>query len=116
MALSSSSGTPLPRCSSLQTSVPKSFSFQLSNVSACNETNLDDNYLTTNRPNLWRALRSVKVRTLFYSTLVAVLASLSFGYGTGFSSPALSYLENQNSSHYCFNKTLHSDIFNVSGS
>ena len=66
------------------------------------------------RGNLWRALRSVRTRTVFYSTLVAVIGSVSFGYGQAFSSPALPELDKNTGEHTYFNKTLYHDLFNVS--
>ena len=67
------------------------------------------------KPHLWQALKSVRVTTLFYSSLVAVLGSLSFGYALGFSSPALADLAENKGKHMSFNKTIYSDTFNVSG-
>lgn len=66
--------------------------------------------------NLWRALKSVRVRTLFYSSLVAVIGSLSFGYGNGFSSPALPDLDESKGEYTSFNRTIYNDLFNVSHS
>ena len=64
--------------------------------------------------NLWAALRSGRVSTLLYSCLVAIMASLSFGYAMGFSSPALPDLDNNEGKHRFFNKTIYHDMFNVS--
>ena len=64
--------------------------------------------------NLWQALRSVQTRTVLYSTLVAVIGSVSFGYGQGFSSPALPELDKNTGEHTYFKKTLYHDLFNVS--
>ena len=64
--------------------------------------------------NLWAALRSGRVSTLLYSSMVAVMASLSFGYAMGFSSPALPDLDNNEGKHRFFNKTIYHDMFNVS--
>jgi len=64
--------------------------------------------------NLWAALKSGRVSTLLYSSLVAVMASLSFGYAMGFSSPALPDLDNNEGKHRFFNKTIYHDMFNVS--
>ena len=65
--------------------------------------------------NLWKALKSVRIRTLFYSSLVAVVGSLSFGYVNGFSSPTLPDLdENSDGGYTYFNKTVYHDLFNVS--
>lgn len=64
--------------------------------------------------NLWQALRSVRTRTLFYSSLVAVIGSLSFGYANGFSSPTLPDLDKNTEEHTYFNKTVYHDLFNVS--
>jgi len=97
-------------------------SYQLSHVSMPNESRpgVQEGSLTRSiikRPrlgSLWRALRSVRVTALLYSSLVAVLGSLSFGYGMGFSSPALVDLEDSNGKHTSFNKTIYSDTFNVS--
>ena len=66
------------------------------------------------RANLWHALRSVRTRTVFYSTLVAVIGSVSFGYGQAFSSPALPELDKNTAEHTYFKKTLYHDLFNVS--
>jgi len=64
--------------------------------------------------NLWQALKSVRIRTLFYSSLVAVIGSLSFGYANGFSSPTLPDLDENEGEHTYFNKTIYHDLFNVS--
>lgn len=64
--------------------------------------------------NLWQALKSVRIRTLFYSSLVAVIGSLSFGYVNGFSSPTLPDLDKNNGEHTNFNTTIYHDLFNVS--
>ena len=64
--------------------------------------------------NLWKALKSVRIRTLFYSSVVAVIGSLSFGYVNGFSSPTLPDLDKNNGEHTYFNKTIYHDLFNVS--
>ena len=64
--------------------------------------------------NLWQALRSVQIRTLLYSSMVAVMASLSFGYGIGFSSPTLHDLDANEGKHTYFRKTIYHDLFNVS--
>lgn len=69
---------------------------------------------TTGLGGLWQALKSVGTKTLFYSTLVAVIGSVSFGYGNGFSSPALPDLDKNNGKHTRFNRTLYHDLFNVS--
>jgi len=65
--------------------------------------------------NLWAALRSGRIRTLLYSSLVAVMASLSFGYAMGYSSPTLVDLDSNVGKHRFFNKTIYHDAFNVSG-
>ena len=62
---------------------------------------------------LCQALRSGRTRTVFYSTLVAVIGSVSFGYGQGFSSPALPELDKNSGEHTYFRKTLYHDLFNV---
>ena len=64
--------------------------------------------------NLWKALKSVRIRTLFYSSIVAVIGSLSFGYVNGFSSPTLPDLDKNNGENTYFNKTVYHDLFNVS--
>ena len=64
--------------------------------------------------NLWQALRSVQIRTLLYSSMVAVMASLSFGYGIGYSSPTLHDLDANEGKHTYFRKTIYHDLFNVS--
>lgn len=64
--------------------------------------------------NLWQALQSVQIRTLLYSSMVAVLASLSFGYGIGYSSPTLHDLNANEGKHTYFRKTIYHDLFNVS--
>ena len=64
--------------------------------------------------NLWKALKSVRIRTLFYSSFVAVIGSLSFGYVNGFSSPTLPDLDKNTGEHTYFNKTVYHDLFNVS--
>ena len=64
--------------------------------------------------NLWQALRSVQIRTLLYSSMVAVMASLSFGYGIGYSSPTLHDLDANEGKHTYFRKTIYHDVFNVS--
>ena len=64
--------------------------------------------------NLWKALKSVRIRTLFYSSFVAVIGSLSFGYVNGFSSPTLPDLDKNNGEHTYFNRTIYHDLFNVS--
>ena len=64
--------------------------------------------------NLWKALKSVRIRTLFYSSFVAVIGSLSFGYVNGFSSPTLPDLDKNHGEHTNFNKTIYHDLFNVS--
>ena len=104
--------------SRLVSTTPGSSSYQLSHVTmpTGSHPGVQDGS-TINRPrwgNLWRALRSVRVTTLFYSSLVAVLGSLSFGYAMGFSSPALVDLEDNKGEYTSFNKTIYSDTFNVS--
>ena len=64
--------------------------------------------------NLWKALKSVRIRTLFYSSFVAVIGSLSFGYVNGFSSPTLPDLDENSGEHTYFNRTIYHDLFNVS--
>lgn len=64
--------------------------------------------------NLWQALKSVRIRTLFYSSVVAVIGSLSFGYANGFSSPTLPDLDKSRGEHTYFNRTIYHDLFNVS--
>ena len=64
--------------------------------------------------NLWEALRSVQIRTLLYSSMVAVMASLSFGYGIGYSSPTLHDLNANEGEHTYFRRTIYQDLFNVS--
>ena len=64
--------------------------------------------------NLWHALRSTQIRTLLYSSMVAVMASLSFGYGIGYSSPTLSDLEANKGEYTSFRKAIYRDTFNVS--
>ena len=61
--------------------------------------------------NLWEELKTAGTKNLFYATLVAVIGSVSFGYGNGFSSPALPDLDKTRND---FNKTLDHDLFNVS--
>lgn len=63
---------------------------------------------------LREALRSVQIRTLLYSCLVTVMASLSFGYGIGFSSPTLHDLDQNEGKHTYFRRTIYHDSFNVS--
>ena len=60
---------------------------------------------------VWQALKSIRIRTLLYSSIVAVIGSLSFGYTNGFSSPATPDLDKD---HGSFNNTLDHDLFNVS--
>jgi len=64
--------------------------------------------------SFWQAFRSVRIRTVFYSSLVAVIGSLSFGYTNGFSSPALPDLDENEGRHTRFNETIYHDLFNVS--
>ena len=64
--------------------------------------------------NLWQALRSVRIATLLYSSVVTVMASLSFGYGIGFSSPTLHDLDENEGKHTYFRRTIYHDSFNVS--
>ena len=64
--------------------------------------------------NLWKALKSVRIRTLFYSSFVAVIGSLSFGYANGFSSPTIPDLDKNVREHTYFNRTIYHDLFNVS--
>ena len=65
--------------------------------------------------NLWQALRSVRIATLLYSSIITVMASLSFGYGIGYSSPTLHDLDQNEGEHTYFRKTIYHDAFNVSG-
>ena len=72
----------------------------------------------TTRPqigNLWQALRSVRITTLLYSSIITVMASLSFGYGIGYSSPTLHDLDQNEGTHTYFRRTIYHDAFNVSG-
>ena len=64
--------------------------------------------------NLWNSLKSVRIRTLLYSSMVTVMASLSFGYGIGFSSPTLHDLNQNEGKHTFFNKNVYHSLFNVS--
>jgi len=62
-----------------------------------------------------RRVISVRLKTLVYSSLVAVMiAMLAFGYDMGFSSPTLHDLDQNNGKHTYFNKTIYHDVFNVS--
>ena len=63
--------------------------------------------------NLWHALRSTQIRPLLYSSMVAVMASLSFGYGIGYSSPTLNDLDGNEGEYTSFRKTIYRDTFNV---
>jgi len=104
--------------SRMASTTPGSSSYQLTTPTG-SHPGVQDGSKVINRPrwgNLWRALRSVRVTTLFYSSLVAVLGSLSFGYAMGFSSPALVDLEDNKGKYTSFNKTIYSDTFNVSRS
>lgn len=64
--------------------------------------------------NLWQALRSVRITTLLYSSIITVMASLSFGYGIGYSSPTLHDLDQNEGTHTYFRRTIYHDAFNVS--
>lgn len=56
------------------------------------------------RPPLW---------PVCYSSAVAIIASFSFGYILGYSSPALSDLKKHNGTHTSFYETIYQDIFGV---
>ena len=70
---------------------------------------------TLGRRTIWVTMRSVQIKTLLYSSLVAVMITmLAFGYDMGFSSPTLHDLDQNNGKHTYFNKTIYHDVFNVS--
>ena len=70
---------------------------------------------TLGRRTMWVTMRSVQIKTLLYSSLVAVMITmLAFGYDMGFSSPTLHDLDQNNGKHTYFDKTIYHDVFNVS--
>ncbi|XP_065897317.1 uncharacterized protein [Dysidea avara] len=72
---------------------------------------------TARKRTIYVTLKSVRIKTLLYTSLVAVMITmLAFGYDMGFSSPTLHDLDQNNGEHVYFKKTIYHDVFNALGS